>query len=637
MNVNQNVLILGGLLVDKYFLTTELPMLGQDTEIHKYFDRVGGCSINVAITLKNLGCNPYIVSGVGNDKKGQIIKDYLFEQNLNTEFITYEENASGFCLVLLDQNSERTFLTYKGCEEHLDKDILSNPLIHDMAYVYVTGYYVQDLACKDIKLKLLRILKDNGSKIIFDPGPMVDIMDCDFLKDILSLSDITTPNKKEVEWISQKLNIEDFVEWCFGQGLELIVIKDGGHELKAYTKSKQYAMTPYQVHTVDTTGAGDSFAGGLVYALISGLDLEDVLKFASACGAYTTTILEPHGNFSIRDIIEIMERNNNMQDRAYGCLIGAAIGDAMGMPASFMTPSQIKRIYGKITDFLKPKEEQVAHGNLEEAEITDDTEEALIISSVLIEGKGFDEGLFIEKMKKWAIENKMLESTVIGPSTRSFLEAIIEGRDYYEKGKLGDTNGGAMRVAPIGIYNHGNIEKTIQDAIASARPSHGSKPGVASTSAIAAAISLAIEGNATVSDIMNAAYKGALEGEKAGYDIPGPLVSSRIKLAKELVDVNKEKSLEEICVILYEYIGAGMKSYESIPLSLGIFYAANGDFENGIISTINIGDDADTNGAIVGALCGAFSGAKKINTAWIKKVKESNNIDFERIANTLLQ
>lgn len=325
-----------------------------------------------------------------------------------------------------------------------------------------------------------------------------------------------------------------------------------------------------------------------------------------------------------------------MLDKAYGCLIGAAIGDAMGMPASFMSPEQIKEVYGKITDFLKPKEEQVAHGSLDEGEVTDDTEETLIISSVLIDAKGFDEALFIDKMKSWAIDNKMLESTVIGPSTRNFLEAIIEGKDYFEKGKLGDTNGGAMRVAPIGIYNHGDVEKSITDAIVSAKPSHGSKPGVASACAIAAAIALSVEGKSSPTEVMEAAYRGAKEGEKVGHDIPAPSVSVRIKLAKELVEKYRDKPLEEICYILYGYIGAGMKSYESIPLSLGIFYAAEGDFEKGIIAAINIGDDADTNGSIVGALCGAYSGANKIKDAWIAKVKESNKIDFEQIARDLL-
>ncbi len=131
-------------------------------------------------------------------------------------------------------------------------------------------------------------------------------------------------------------------------------------------------------------------------------------------------------------------------DKAYGCLIGAAVGDAMGMPASFLTANEIKESYGKITDFVKPGILQVAHGELRQGEITDDTEESIIISNVLIDAKGFDTELFIKYMRRWAIKNNMLNSTVIGPSTRKFLETIINGEDYLESGKLGDTNGGAI-------------------------------------------------------------------------------------------------------------------------------------------------------------------------------------------------
>ncbi|MDR3577682.1 MAG: ADP-ribosylglycohydrolase family protein [Anaerolineaceae bacterium] len=325
-----------------------------------------------------------------------------------------------------------------------------------------------------------------------------------------------------------------------------------------------------------------------------------------------------------------------MITRAYGCLIGSAIGDAMGMPASFMSPEKIKRIYQRITNFLPPAKEQIAHGGLAKAEFTDDTEEGLIIAAVLIEAGKFDVPLFIEKMKNWAIQKKMLESTVIGPATRRFLEAIVKGEDYSTVGQIGDTNGGAMRVAPVGIFYHGRIDQAIEAAIASARPSHGSRPGLASTAAVAAAIAAAVEGSAKAREVMAAALRGAEAGEKEGFDIPAPSVAARIRLAIELVDQNREKSLEEISYILYQYIGAGMKSYESIPLSLGIFYAAGGDYQTGLLAAINIGDDADTNGAIVGALCGAFSGSEKINPAWIEKISQTNSIDFLAIANQLM-
>jgi ADP-ribosylglycohydrolase len=325
-----------------------------------------------------------------------------------------------------------------------------------------------------------------------------------------------------------------------------------------------------------------------------------------------------------------------MITRAYGCLIGSAIGDAMGMPASFMSPEKIRRIYKRITGFLPPDKEQIQHGGLVQGEFTDDTEESLIIADVLVEARGFDRLLFIEKMKNWAIQKNMLNSTVIGPSTRRFLQAIVNGGDLIEIGRHGDTNGGAMRVAPIGIFYHGRVSQAIDAAMESAKPSHGSKPGLASTAAIAAAIAVAVEGNCTTGEVMAAAILGAEAGEREGYDFPAPSVAARIRLAIELVDKNRDKSADEISYFLYQYIGAGMKSYESIPLSLGIFYAANGDYQTGVLAAVNTGDDADTNGAIVGALCGAFSGVKKINPDWIEKLSQTNSVDFLKIASQLI-
>ncbi len=324
-----------------------------------------------------------------------------------------------------------------------------------------------------------------------------------------------------------------------------------------------------------------------------------------------------------------------MIDRAAGCLFGSAIGDAMGMPASFMSPEQVKRNYGRITDFLSPSHEQVAHGSLHKAEITDDTEETLILAETLIESRGFDEKLFVEKMKSWAIEHDMLNSTVIGPSTRRFLESIIHTGDYKEIGKKGDTNGAAMRVAPIGIYYHGDPDEACRQAINQARVSHGSVCGLASAAAVAAAVSLAIEGNSTQEEIMNTAIKAAIVGEEEGADIPAPKISTRLKLVKQLVD-RSNKSLEEIAYELYAHIGASMKSYESIPLSLGVAYAAGFRFKEGLITVINIGDDADTNGAITGAICGAYSGLSSIPISWQKTIEQQNEMDFQALAIKLL-
>lgn len=327
-----------------------------------------------------------------------------------------------------------------------------------------------------------------------------------------------------------------------------------------------------------------------------------------------------------------------MLDRAYGALVGGAIGDAMGMPASFFTRDKIKKVYGYITDFLEPeKESQIYHRSLKAGEITDDTMESMIISRILAENNGFDRDIFINEMRNWAIKYRMLESTVIGPSTRKFLEAITENRDPQEAAKLSVTNGSAMRVAPVGVKYYYDIEKCIRIAAETSLPSHSSRPCVAAACAVAAAVAAGVEGGYTPSQIMELAHEGALYGESVGSDITAPSVAKRILLAQEIVEKNRGRGMNAILDELVGIIGAGMQAYESVPFALGVFYAVDGSAREGIIAAVNGGDDADTNGAICGNICGAYSGAHAIPGEWRQRVEKESGIDFKETAMQLIK
>lgn len=326
-----------------------------------------------------------------------------------------------------------------------------------------------------------------------------------------------------------------------------------------------------------------------------------------------------------------------MLDRAYGALVGGAIGDAMGMPASFLTRSQITDTYGYIQDFLEPeKQVQTFHGNLKGGEITDDTMESAILSQVLIQYGGFSEAAFNAAMKKWAIEQKMLESTVIGPSTRRYLTALIEGTDPKLTAGRGVTNGSAMRVAPIGIRYHGDLGKCIEAAAASSMPSHGSKPAVAAACAVAAGVALGIHGGYTPRDILRAAADAAAYGEKMGAEITAPSVSRRLKLVETIVDQAGDADISAVLDELVAIFGASMMSYESMAIAFGSFYATGGHGADGVLAAINAGDDADTNGSICGNLCGAYSGANAFPILWRDRVEKTSGLDLRNTAQLLL-
>lgn len=192
----------------------------------------------------------------------------------------------------------------------------------------------------------------------------------------------------------------------------------------------------------------------------------------------------------------------------------------MGMPASFLTRRQITDTYGYINTFSEPeKEVQTFHGDLKAGEVADDTMESVIVSQVLIQHGAFSEEAFNQAMKQWTIEQKMLESTVIGPSTRRYLTALVEGTDPKLTAGKGMTNGSAMRAALIGIRYHDDLTKCIEAAAASSLPSHGSKPAVAAACAVAAGVALGVHGGHTPRDVLRAAADAAAYGETSGLDL----------------------------------------------------------------------------------------------------------------------
>ena len=326
-----------------------------------------------------------------------------------------------------------------------------------------------------------------------------------------------------------------------------------------------------------------------------------------------------------------------MLDRAYGALVGGAIGDAMGMPASFLTRRQITNTYGYIRDFLEPDQDiQTYHGSLQAGAITDDTMESVIISQVLIQHGEFSEDAFHAAMKKWAIEQKMLESTVIGPSTRRYLTALVEGRDPKLTAGKGMTNGSAMRVAPIGIRYHDNLSKCMEAAASSSLPSHGSQPAVAAACAVAVGVALGVHGGYTPRDILRAAADAAAYGERVGTEVTAPSVSRRLKLIETVVDQAKDTDISSVLDELVAIFGASMMSYESVSIAFGAFYAAGGHGAKGVLAAINAGDDADTNGSICGNLCGAYSGAASFPLEWRIRVEKSSGLDFKHTAQSLL-
>ena len=320
--------------------------------------------------------------------------------------------------------------------------------------------------------------------------------------------------------------------------------------------------------------------------------------------------------------------------KVQGCIAGVAVGDAWGMPASGFTPQDIVDNYGIIDKLFDAPPGHPYHDGLKKGHITDDTElTMLVIDMILNDGKPTPEGMG-KRILQWATEKRLLESGLIGPSTRRAIIGLMEGKNPRETGMYGTTNGAPMKISPIGIINFGNMDKLLDDVENVCMPSHWTSVAISSASAVAGAIAEGLSINSSVDSVIKVAVKCAELGEKRGRVITCPSIPKKIELVIRLLE--SERDQDKHAGILYDLIGTDVSCVSSIPSVFGVFYRSKGEPMESIIMASNLGGDTDTIASMVGGITGAYRGIDSFPEDVIRTVENESELDFENIADKLI-
>ncbi|RWA77185.1 ADP-ribosylglycohydrolase family protein [Mesorhizobium sp.] len=306
-------------------------------------------------------------------------------------------------------------------------------------------------------------------------------------------------------------------------------------------------------------------------------------------------------------------------DRAMGALIGGALGDALGMPTQLLSPARIAELYGHVEDFVAPAADHPVSKGLPAGAITDDTEQALLLGRILVgSGERFDHARWVNALLDWERDVKARGSyDLLGPSTKRAIDAINDGVPAEEAGRSGDTNGAAMRIAPVGIMMPPEpLDALVAKVAETCRATHNTSIAIASAAAVAAAISLGVSGGDWRAASGHAVAAAKL-GATLGHWVTGGDIAARIAWAQELVRGKPEK---EAVGLIVDLIGTGVASQESVPAAFAVLEVAEGDAWRAAVISANLGGDTDTIGAIAAGMAGACSGLSRLPQDRIAKL-----------------
>ena len=330
--------------------------------------------------------------------------------------------------------------------------------------------------------------------------------------------------------------------------------------------------------------------------------------------------------------------------RAHGALAGLALGDALGMPTQAMSPAQIRAVYGRITGLVDGDASQPYAPGMPAGSVTDDTEQALLVASLLVRGRGsssghaaLDAGEFAHALLAW--EDSMIARgslDLLGPSTKAALERVRAGEDPLSVGGAGTTNGAAMRVTPVGIaVSTADPQAFAESVWSSCQVTHATRQGFQSAALVAAAVSLGIDAaSSSASDVRALLWEAVTYVDslpERGAWAPDPDVVAATRRALELASTPPSPSPE----LLAEQIGSSVASAQAIPMAFALL--ARDPSPRALLDAANLGGDTDTIGAIAGAILGAAAGVGVFDGRALAQVEEVSRLGLPSVAGELLE
>ena len=293
----------------------------------------------------------------------------------------------------------------------------------------------------------------------------------------------------------------------------------------------------------------------------------------------------------------VVDHREATRDHYRGVLVASAIGDALGATVEFMAPADIRSTIGVHREILGGGWLELTPG-----EVTDDTQMALCIARSIVGVGRFDPDDIASRFVEWFRS----DPKDIGNTTRRALQHLARGVSWSESGlrthvemrPRDASNGSLMRIAPVPLLAPYDLDATLHDAEQSSRITHANPLCVDACRAAATVIASLVRDpdSAFIDAALHAASVAEVQAviERAPHSTP-------------------------------ERLRAGGFVLDTLEAALCAVSSSN-SFEDALVAAVNLGNDADTTGAVAGAIAGAKWGMSSIPARWLHVLQNRDEL-----------
>ena len=277
-----DVVGLGCCCLDLLGIIPGMPEVGDEIELLDLSQQGGGEVATALVALAKLGSSVAFVGKIGDDPAGSYIAEELRRYGVDTGHLLVESNAQ--CLtsiVLIDQQSgERTILAGSSTVSDMLPEEVPAELIENAKCVHLDGTHLQSALSVADRARWTEV------PVVLD----ADVLPFDAeIQHLIERTDVLIASERFAERFTKTNDLRRSLEPLCGQGPSTVVVTLGERGSVALVNGQQFSCDAFDVHVIDTTGAGDVFHGAFIHGMLSGWELEKIMEFASAVAAISCT------------------------------------------------------------------------------------------------------------------------------------------------------------------------------------------------------------------------------------------------------------------------------------------------------------------------------------------------------------
>lgn len=303
-NAKPRIAVVGSINLDLVLRCARFPKPGETIAAQSFGEVFGGKGANQAVSAARAGGQVAMIGRVGDDPYGDRLLGGLREAGVDCSSVARTSTCeSGLAIINVDASGQNTIVIVAGANAHLvpeDIDALQ-PVIATSEVVLLQ----LEIPMETVR-RVVELSRAHSTRIILDPAPAPR----HFPEELFRV-DLLCPNEQEAAQLSglpaQTLpQIETCAQSLFDRGARHVVITMGGRGAFLYDEKGGRVIPPYPTEVVDTTAAGDAFAGALAVRWAECDDLEDAVRFGNAAGALAASKQGAQPSMAARSAIETL-------------------------------------------------------------------------------------------------------------------------------------------------------------------------------------------------------------------------------------------------------------------------------------------------------------------------------------------